>query len=51
MTILVLQSESVESDEQQNVTIEEEELILEGGFSVPNTNSFGHNFRFSSFNS
>lgn len=41
----------VASDEEQNVSAEEQELILEERFLVPNTNSFGHTFRFSSFNS
>lgn len=32
---------------QGNVTEEETELVLDGGFVAPHTNSFGHTFRYS----
>lgn len=30
---------------EKNVTEEETELVLDGGFVAPHTNSFGHTFR------
>lgn len=45
MTILIDQPEFGIEVEEKKIPDEEKELVLDGGFSVPHSNSFGHNFR------
>lgn len=42
---------SVELEVVEKVDVEENELLLDGGFVVPETNSFGQTFRYSSSSS
>ncbi|XVF85632.1 hypothetical protein PTKIN_Ptkin17bG0131900 [Pterospermum kingtungense] len=46
MTILIDQPEfEVGVEERNKVPVDENELVLDGGFVTPETNSFGHTFR------
>ncbi|KAL6585103.1 Inositol oxygenase 1 [Orobanche minor] len=46
MTVIVDQSEfGIEVEERKMISYSEKELILDGGFMVPQANTFGHNFR------
>ncbi|GKV35671.1 hypothetical protein SLEP1_g43910 [Rubroshorea leprosula] len=45
MTILIEQQQFGIEAEENKVPIDGKELVLDGGFVVPQTNSFGHTFR------
>nr|XP_023919421.1 inositol oxygenase 1-like isoform X2 [Quercus suber] len=45
MTILIEQPEFGIEAEETKVPVDEKELVLDGGFVVPQINSFGHTFR------
>ncbi|XP_062155829.1 inositol oxygenase 1-like isoform X2 [Alnus glutinosa] len=46
MTILIEQPEfGVEADQEKTIPVDEKELVLDGGFVVPEINSFGQTFR------
>ncbi|XP_059644614.1 inositol oxygenase 1-like [Cornus florida] len=45
MTILVDQPECGIETVEKKITLNENELALDGGFMMPQSNSFGHNFR------
>ncbi|XAR67662.1 Inositol oxygenase [Bertholletia excelsa] len=45
MTILIDQPEFGVEAEEKEIANEENELVLDGGFVVPDTNAFGQNFR------
>ncbi|XP_075075024.1 putative inositol oxygenase isoform X2 [Nicotiana tabacum] len=45
MTILIEQPQFEIQAEEKKIYDNEKELVLDGGFAVPETNAFGHNFR------
>lgn len=45
MTIVIEEIVCGDESEEKNIPVNEKELVLDGGFLVPQINSFGHTFR------